>query len=810
MTLRAKFALALYTFLIGTAQHAAAVEIPVRAAEHEGFTRVVLDLPHSVLWRVESLKDRRRIELDGIDPEFNLKNSFRRITTDRVLSLSMSPDRKGLDIFLNCECEVETFLHDNRMLVIDIKSSSPSSSKISSVTSAKPANLEFAPAYPNTFQRRFRFPFETRNAPSPGLEIDLTSTSSQTQEVSEKSGSSSEEKFSGSKDETSPGMKLNTLTEGELPFVQNKPDVAETLRLSLAEKHLAEQLGRAATQGLVKPKTQSNLPRPYPKEPNGEDSILPIGTQPNGQPKTFKQPDINVRATTSADTAFLAFANAAKPARDGNTCLKDGELAIETWGEEGQFASGIGRLRRLLSEEFDRTNTEIATRLAKSYLYYGFGAEARRALEQSALSGPEALRLMAMSDVLEFGYAQNPTIFNDQYDCDGNAALWAVLSKSVLPSNTTPDVKAIARAINSMPPRLRQLLGPIASDRLIGSGYDEAAAQILKLVERGMSNRDSAYEMANAKLKLAEGEAKSAEQSLNTVVNSNSALSPKALIDLVDTRLKQNIAIDTELSDLISAYAQEYRRGNLGAELQRVHILALSATGKFEEALETMEEFTKTAPPDSGKRLRSHAMEALAVDADDVTFLKYAVATDASGHRELDPAAGNAVAQRLIGLGFPSEARAYLRDDVSIPFKKPRALLRARAALATDRPALAEAELIGVDGEESDLIRAQARSEIGDHSAAARMFSELSKKTSAAEQAWLASNWDELKQADPLLWQDITSLIEEGPTGVSEPLPSEGPLARDRALLEKSASARRAMDSLLARVALEPGPKASE
>ncbi|MEZ5715419.1 MAG: hypothetical protein R3D85_09740 [Paracoccaceae bacterium] len=443
----------------------------------------------------------------------------------------------------------------------------------------------------------------------------------------------------------------------------------------------------------------------------------------------------------------------------------------------------------------------MARDLVRLYIRFGFGAEALQVLRVSALSGGDSMLLKSMAEIMEYGHSLGPGPLSDQFECDSFAALWAILGSAEIPAAAQPNAAAVLRAIDALPPQLRGLLGPMASDRLIAAHQPDLAARILRIVERGLEKPTADFEMADAGLSLAEGDIPAAERSLDNVVGSNTELSPKALIALIDTRLENHLPIDLETADLAGAYAHEYRKDALGAELKRVHILALAEAGAYDTAFAELAHFVRDHDAETNRMVRSHAMAALTRNADDVAFLKYALDVHDPDRLTLAPASGNAVANRLISLGFPHEAEPYLATAAGEAEGRTRQLLRARAALDQGKPRRAEDMLFGITGPEADLIRAEAQSATGNHDAASQLFAALDRPDDAVNQAWLASNWQALRQTEDPLWQRTAEMVD-GPDGDAAPKP-EGVMARDRALIEDSVTARETLTQLLNRLAVD-------
>ena len=115
MMLRVLFVL-FFTLLAGISY---AETVLVRGGEHEGFTRLVLDLPRKVKWTLET-REAVHLKLEGLEAEFDTSAALQKLNSSRVAELSQIKGRPELTIKLNCSCEVKSFYAGNKMLVIDI------------------------------------------------------------------------------------------------------------------------------------------------------------------------------------------------------------------------------------------------------------------------------------------------------------------------------------------------------------------------------------------------------------------------------------------------------------------------------------------------------------------------------------------------------------------------------------------------------------------------------------------------------------------------------------------------------------------
>ncbi len=766
--------------------------ISVRSGEHDGFTRIVLDLTQPRGWTLEQDKSSARLVLRGPNASFDLSDAFRKINTGRVRDLHAAKEANTLSIGLNCDCSLEAFRLGSRMLVIDIKGEAADITSITKTPVSVPSTEISAAATSVTSQRTLDhiFPFDTTSPNRRTLLGFGTLSSTEAEPVPPVFATSS------------PAPKLEDVPENS---AQNLED--ET-RVSAAEQQLAEQLSRAVSQGLVTPRA-ARLPIQKETRPTKPDLTQKTGlrTEPEEEPNT---PTLNMRVETSADRDFLDSLSEPPLTKRGETCLSAAQLDIAAWAGAGSFGQQLGAYRGAWMGEFDRPSSDVTRKLAKLYIHYGFGAEALHVLATAQEDDRDHALLQIMGEIMEYGHARTPGVFANQFDCDTPAALWAILANETLPVTVEINDKALLRAVNGLPPHLRSLLGPMVSDRLRLVQRDHLAGQVLRLVARGTQMPDAHFELAKADLQLSQGDVTSASELLSNVIDSNTNLSPIALIKLIESRLDADLPLENETAELAGAYAQEYRKQPTGDELKRVHILALAATGAYDEAFSELTLFSEHASQDQIARIRNYAMMALAEHGPDQAFLKYALGIEEHALGATDTASANAIANRLITLGFPSQADRYLHAGADGALDKKRRILRARAALAQMKARRAEAELLDLLGPEADTLRARARSLSGDHQAAQRLFATLEQTDQMIEEAWLAGDWETLRKSGDTLWIEVADMADATRADAPSSITETGVLAQNHALLTKSSKARETMAKLLAHYPLENAQPSAE
>lgn len=97
-----------------------AATVTVKAAEHDGFTRVVFYVPKNQPYTIDYVKGGVQI---AFETSLNLKSEtlFSRLYAGRVRSVGLDEARKTLTLTVGCDCDVLTFRDQNDLAVFDIK-----------------------------------------------------------------------------------------------------------------------------------------------------------------------------------------------------------------------------------------------------------------------------------------------------------------------------------------------------------------------------------------------------------------------------------------------------------------------------------------------------------------------------------------------------------------------------------------------------------------------------------------------------------------------------------------------------------------
>ena len=736
---RAWFLATCLTVCAGTAQ---AQALNLRSGDHPTFSRITVPLPQGQTWRATRTPTGVTITLPGFSRGFTTDDVFARMRQTRVSAIDTSEDTLTLRVI--CDCDATAFL-SGPLLVIDVadagtRLAGPMIDAGPPTTRPSAATRQATSARPRSTLPWIGSdsPFATLAPASPALAAPQTAVVS--------------------------------------------PDNSELL--SEIQDNLVRQVANAASAGLLE--STGALPTPAPT------AAPPAELEPLDLPDVIKSSSLNVRITSSMDFPE-GLSNLARDAgAAGLACPADGLFSIADWGDDTGFSAQIGPARDALMDARDQLRPDAVEKLAKLYLYFGFGAEALAVLRLDPQAQAKLPELTAIATIFEHGTVGRGNPLADYTDCPSNAALWATISLQQIPAGTLVNTNAALRAVNNLPKHLRQIVAPLLSAQLLKYGDAEGAAGAMRSIERLADPLTPKAVLAQADLAIDAGEP--ATQMLQDVVDTNSQQSPEALVKLVNATLAKDEPLSYETATLVEAYAQELRGTEMGSALRRTQVIALSQSQHFDEAFKSLKELEPSLSPASNTDLRTTVIEHLGAKADDLTFLEHIFTQDSIAIAELPKNTKLTVATRLMGLGFGAQVQEIIRTIPDAPRHAARQILAARAALQLRQPFQAQAALIGIDTPDAALLLAQAKEMAGEYREAFDLFTQSNSTEAAKQAAWLSDDWQNLTPRDASGFAAAVSLLRP----VDEPDdPAIGQLGRADLALEESAAARSTLEQLL-------------
>jgi hypothetical protein len=727
-----------------------AQQLSVRSGDHPTFSRLTITVPQDQSWEAQQTSEGVELSLPGFSQGFDTADVFQRMRQNRVAAIEQTASTLVLKV--SCDC-VSTAFRLGALLVIDVADRN---------TPLAGPPLD-GPAFSNASPQSIVESQEPIADPSIGLpwiggaspfrvdqsRLEATAQTAQSNE---------------------PGLLISD----------------RAVLLQEIQETLVEEVANAATIGLLEPNAGIRAPDAIEPQPILTES------RPRDLPKILTSKAGNMRITSSRDQTNDLDAVLRNVTAAGRSCPAPDFLAIETWGNDNSFSAQIGSARDTLMNARDQLDSSAAKKLAKLYIFFGFGAEALNtiALDPSLLqSDPQ---LAAVATILERGALPHPNVLAPYSGCASDIALWATLSFREIPRGTDLDTDAALRALNKLPRHLRLIAAPALSDRLLNYGDPTAAEASMRSIERLPDPLTPEASMAQAGLAIEAG--KSAEPILEEVIQTNTAQSPEALVRLVERTLAKDEPLSYETATLVEAYVQELRGTEMGDRLRRTQVIALSQSQHFDEAFEALEAVIPALSPTAANNLRQTVLEQLQKRASDLAFLEHVFSQKPDEIGQLPNKTKLLLASRMMDLGFGSQVQQILAKVPDLPRNSTRQILAARAALQLRQPFQAQAALIGIEETETGLLLAQAKEMTGAYREAAELFSATDAPLAAAQAAWLSDDWRDLTIPDTPGFGAIARL---GAAFLAEEGETLGPLARASRALEESSEARGALEQLL-------------
>lgn len=739
-------------FLLWSIGVSAQSSLVVRSGEHTTFTRLTVNLSQEMQWQIASTANTLKLELS--EPFQNLDSStvFSRIDRSRVAELSSRADSRGLDIILNCACGFRAYVEADTLLVIDIGEDLPvqkfaGSREFNVFNGAEPV-IYFSDTVLPVVTERHHTIHTMDTIFQIGLQDDNSTAPTKVSKTSEPRAS-------------------------PLSFDNSEKD-------ENALKRVVHEINRAQRQGLLIGVEQ------------GQSSE---GLEPP-QPSASLVSNIRMRRSGwDDDTAGLANDDLST---DGTACPPADWFDIAEWAHPQGFSAGVGEWSLRLTKEFDVIDDDAALSLARHYLHFGFGAEADATLRLLGEVSPQRETLSALARIIDEGHDTEKAILSDMMSCNGPAALWSTLSFAQLPRHADISVSDVRLSFDALPRHLRVQLAPVLAKKLSAAGKPDVAEAVLATLSFTSESVSPELDLAHARLGIERGDSTPAIMSLENVAQTNSDASSEALMLLVDSAVEKGQTIDQDLVDLVALASFENRRSPLAAELARVHALALAHSGQFAAAFAELAKRLENASDASPDKTASQVAYRLVSHASDMDFLLSILNTPAL---PLASEVGNAIAQRLMSLGFAEAAHQILQSPADRENQQERRELRAQAELALGRPLEAEAELLGVESATADRLRVQAREMIQDYTAALRGMNTSDSAETRRDLAWLAGDWSALAASGEDSISQIARLAlarDDGNAEDSAEPASTFILRQTRDLIANSQESRTLLKELLA------------
>lgn len=668
----------------------------------------------------------------GAYDELDVSTVFQRMDRTRIRGVNPARKAGAIRISFDCPCVAKSFAVNGKMIVVDVKEDPEARPEKASVTQNRP-------------------PVRLRTGILPLF--------------------------------TGPNQMRKSTGENDNPAPLPK-EKAGHMEIGPMERDLSAQLNMSVSQGFLR------------KGAEAEDQIPVLDEESSDEDVPVSAHFANVRTSNATSTDANTAQQVVTTLAQDYQCLDADLVAVQDWTDGTDMTLQVGKLRADMYKEFDELNQHAALRLAKLFLHFGFGAEAKQVLLQ--IDEENTKVLIALANILD-GTDEDSGLMQPQ--CDGAIAFWAMLSGTELSPEMDFSETSVLRAFDDLPFHLQTHLAARFVDRLMQANETETAGLVLNRMDRLQTETTPELVLADANVDLVLGNADEGEAGLSEVALSGDALAPRALIDLI----KLNVAKGTRISDqnlaLISAYETEYQDTELARELTFAYGLALASVGETIAALDTAASFDDDAL-ENKEILVSNAVMQLAKSAQIDQLTKTAMSNRALILAHGDDPAQEALAERLLDAGFPELSLTFLSPVAEGELSKTQKLMRARAALMNDDPRQAEIELIGLNDPMADKIRAKARADAGDFVGALAVYSENGDARAVQEISLQAGRWADLTEAeDPTVASAARKIVAS--EAADQDVEIAGPLEASELLLSDSQELRSVLANLVQATEME-------
>lgn len=702
--------------------------VTIRTGEHPSFSRFVINIGVGTDWSIEAVSGGYQLSL-GRSDGFDLSQVFERIPKDRVSSVV---ERAPNELFMatDCACLAEAFLWQPSRLVVDI------------MDGPAPSGIVAVPLGGNN-------PDEASVLP-----LDLFSLSFQ------------------SVPEMFPVL---------MPVPANW-DVSEAPTngpFEQTETALLEGVARAAAQGFLDAAVET-LPEAINAATEGVTERSEA-EPPLYSPSYQQHPGVGI--STAIDRELNAISELIAAELETH-CFPADFFQLDEWGDIRAFHLQVAELAEALAGEFGEQPREAQEDLARLYLHFGFGTEARVALSADTAQSQERSVLLQLAGLID-EYEGDYSLIASQSECATAGALWAFIA-APKPLETEA-ANRIMQSFFALPQPLRGQIAPRFSRHLVDVGQSEAASQVLRATDN--NDTETTHDTASARALVAEVLIGPAEaiSVLAEEAGDNARMTPESLVRLIELEIESTRLPQEENLILAAAMRQEHRNTPIAARLAIAEAAGRAQLGQYQFAIDLLIE------RDDAETLHAlnTAFTTLTENALPTVFLGIVFDELPLG---LTPDTENIIAQRLIDLGFPERALTLLAGPATRGAAAERRYLKAMASIETRDFADAIDELLGLSTPRANNLRGRAYSGLGDYRTAlsTRPIAGASPEDTSLQ--FRAGAWASLaNEDDPILSAFAETLLKE-PTEVSV-----ASLADRRAILAQSRESRRVVEDLLQR-----------
>ncbi len=505
-----------------------AAPVIVKSGEHDGFTRLVMDLGAPITWRVGRSLDGYALHFDGAPPTYDLTQAFALIGKGRLAALWADPESGDLRIGIACACHALPFEFRPGIVVIDLKDGPP----------PKGSSFELA--------------IDGSSAPAlAGRDLAMLRPKPRPREW-----------VAGYDWLQPPPRQANTAQGAADASVGTISD----LNLEPLRKTLMWQLSKGAAEGVV------DLTMP-------SDAHLAKGSEVVTDVETSTGEDLN--NNLSATPQELA--------AQGQPCITNDALDLASWGTSDPIADQLANRQVGLLGEFDRPESAAITKAVKLNLFLGFGVEARQLLIAFPFESPERAVWSSLAHLLDDDEDMSPA-FAGLAACDSAAALWAVLTGGSLTKGPQVNAPAVLLAFSRLPLHLRRQLAPRLTERFLAMRDQNSARAVKDAVMRAPDQESAEMAQVGAEIDMSLHDPRAAEAALAPMLRDSGTSTPDVIVSFVEARVAQNLPIKAELVSTLAGLVRETPEGKDRSRVVLALIVSQAASGDFDSAFAGLSE----------------------------------------------------------------------------------------------------------------------------------------------------------------------------------------------------------------------------
>lgn len=690
--------------------------VPIRAVEHPEYSRLVLPLPTGADWSLTQEGSRATLRLTGPVPMLDVSSVFQRMPRTRVLSVSarVVPGGTRLDLTLACACDVVPTPIGSGFLAIDVR------------------RPEGTTAQQEDTRRPMRIGAIPKTEEPTAIESDFAS------------------------EPNVQPQRIATERQPEHAEVGTEAEAGAEDAVIAAREQLMASLERAADEGLLTmaPEVVTSAPTLAATVEVADPPIpLPADVSPPAPARNGSE------AVPPALEAHLSIRGGDNPARRSApaveskrpVCMEDDALDVADWALDGDFASGLGELRRSIVSPAGQIDQHAVDDLARFYIGVGFGREAQAVLRVTGENGDGRRLLGDLARVVE-GQMPDPEGPIAAADgCVGRVTLWRAAAG--LDSALDDDAdKAVLDGIEELPVQLRRAIaGPLVRNAL-ANGRPELARDVLEILDRSPGTGGTEEVAMRAAVLMAEGKPRMAIALSTPALGSRSSPDPNLLLLHSAAILETGDAVpDNLVTALDAAIAATPDSPGTARELRLARIRLEAVDGRSVAALRALRRLAD-GPGRMDPVVQATALDILEnVGAEERGSLPGATAVLENDIFLQDDVRGERLriefAAALVGAGLPNAGSELLDAGSEVTGRDAR-LTAAAAHLGQGNPRGALTALEGVAGADAQRLKARAHLRLGDLRSAGDAIGFRSDESGADRGvlAVLAEAWDNDEQ----------------------------------------------------------------